>query len=279
MKSKAKIALVATDLDGTLLRRDKSISPEDWQMLEYLGDESIIRVVATGRNLRKVKEVIPADAPFDYLAFSTGAGIYDCKNEKLIYKRNIAGETVRSIIHQLRSRRLNFYLFKGIPENSYCYYSRGEHVCEEFERYYQFHQDYASLLPESGDGIADACQFLVMFETTEAFQELKAELEIHFGDIKILRASSPLETGYTWMEIFHQDVSKGNAIEYLCQKHGISHEATFSIGNDYNDLELLDFTSISYLVENGPEELKEKYLKAPSNEESGFSVSVRNHLF
>ncbi len=279
MDYRKKIGLVATDLDGTLLRSDKTISKEDWEMLEFLGEHGILRVVATGRNYRKVKEVIPEHAPFDYVAFSTGAGIFDCRNNELLYKKNIAQTTVNKINEMLVEKRLNFYVFKGIPENSFCWYYRGEHICEEFERYYSFHHAYASLLPENSEIDTDACQFLVIFENADDYSQLKAELESHFEDIKVLRASSPLETGYVWMEIFHNSVSKGNAIRYLCDLHGIPHNSTFSIGNDYNDLELLDFTSISYLVDNSPEELKPKYLKAPSNEQSGFSSSVRNHLF
>lgn len=278
MEQKATIGLVATDLDGTLLRSDKSISPEDWQMLEMLGKHHILRVVATGRNIRKVKEVIPEHAPFDYVAFSSGAGIFDCRNNELLFKQNIPPATVNAIVKRLSERRLNFYLFRGIPENSYCWYYRGEHLCPEFERYYSFHRDYASLMPDSGDFEQEACQFLVIFETPEAFDELKLELEAHVDDIRVLRASSPLDTGYVWMEIFHHDVSKGHAIRWLCDKHGIPHEATFSIGNDYNDLDLLDFTSVSYLVDNGPDELKHKYLNAPSNEQNGFSESVRKHF-
>ena len=279
MDDNTKIGLVATDLDGTLLRKDQSISQEDWDMLELLGEHKILRVVATGRNLRKVKEVIPDHAPFDYVAFSSGAGIYDCRNKVLLYRQNIAGNRVNEIVRMLIGKQLNFYLFRGIPDNSYCWYYRGEHSCQEFERYYTFHHEYASLLPDTAQVAGDACQFLVIFETPEAYFGLKLELEKQFPDIKVLRASSPLDTGYVWMEIFHRTVSKGNAISFLCDLHHIPHQSTFSIGNDYNDLDLLDFTSISYLVDNGPEELKHKYLKAPSNEENGFSCSIRKHLF
>ncbi|WP_372776359.1 HAD-IIB family hydrolase [Mangrovibacterium sp.] len=279
MDYKTKIGLVATDLDGTLLRKDKSISREDLEMLEFLGEHDIVRVVATGRNYRKVKEVIPDGSPFDYVAFSSGAGIYDCKSGEIIYRQNIAVETVNQIAAVLVAKRLNFYLFRGVPDNSFCWYYRGGKLCEEFERYYSFHHEYASLLEEGVPLESDACQFLVIFESPEDFSELKTEIEAHFDTIKVLRASSPLETGYVWMEIFHRSVSKGNAIQWICDRHNIPHHSTFSIGNDYNDLDLLDFTSISYMVENGPDELKHKYLKAPSHQESGFSNSIRNHLF
>lgn len=66
------IKLVATDLDGTFLKNDRSISEPNLRALKQLGDRNITRVVATGRNLRKVREVIPDDIPFDYIIYSSG---------------------------------------------------------------------------------------------------------------------------------------------------------------------------------------------------------------
>ena len=273
-----KLALVATDLDGTLLRNDKSISVDDLKMLEHLGEQNILRVVATGRNFRKVKEVISDDVPIDYVAFSSGAGIYDCRNKKLLYYQNIDKQTVCQINKHLMDHGLNFYLFRGIPENFRSWYYRGDKICHEFERFFGIHNLFSEELPLNGVVDNDACQFLIVFEQTEEFLELKNELEQQIKDIKIVRASSPLDTGYVWMEIFHQSVSKGNAIRFLCQHLNILPQATLSIGNDYNDMDLLDFTSISYIVDNGPEDLKEKYRPTLSNEQSAFSVSVKKHL-
>ena len=278
MSIEKNIGLVATDLDGTLLRNDKTISQDDLKMLELLGDRNILRVVATGRNLRKVREVIPVHVPFDYVAFSSGAGIYDCLNQNLIYAQNIQKDTVNQILRLLIAKDLNFHLFRAVPDNSRCWYHRGATFCQEFERYFEFHNSLAEALPKNGMVDSDACQFLVMFRDAAQFHDLKAELELQFDDIKVLRASSPLDTGYVWMEIFHRTVSKGNAIRFLCEHRRILPEKTFGIGNDYNDLDLLDFTSFSYLTDNGPEELKARYRYAPSNENSAFSVSLKNHL-
>ena len=274
-----KIRLVATDLDGTFLKNDKSISEEDLRMLDTLGERKVIRVAATGRNFRKVQEVIPEHLPFDYIAFSSGAGIYDWKNKQLVYRQNLSSETANGIIGFFIEKSMNFHLFRAVPENSYCWYYRGQESCEEFERYFEFHQAFSEILPAQHRIHDDACQFLVIFPNGNgAFQQTKSELQAQFDDIKVVRTSSPLHTDYTWMEIFHKDVSKGNAVKFLCDQKAINHQLTFGIGNDYNDLDLLNFTSYSYLVDNGPEELKPYYLKAPTNENSAFSKSLRNHL-
>ncbi|MGQ7870787.1 HAD-IIB family hydrolase [Sunxiuqinia sp. sy24] len=273
------IRLVATDLDGTFLKNDKSISDEDIQMLEVLGERQVLRVVATGRNFKKVLEVLPDHLPFDYVAFSSGAGIYDWKNRKLVYRQNLKRETTEEIIRFLIDGDMNFHLFRAVPDNFRCWFYRGNQSCEEFDRYFDFHNSVSEELPANQKLESNACQFLVIFPNDpEAFLQTKQQLEARFDDIKVVRTSSPLDTDYIWMEIFHKDVSKGNAVKFLCEQKRIQHHMTFGIGNDYNDLDLLNFTSYSYLVENGPEELKPHYRRALSNENSAFSHSLKKYL-
>ena len=279
MNNNHKLKLVATDLDGTFLRNDKSISKENIDILHSLGEKGILRVVATGRNLKKTMEVISADVPFDYIVFSSGAGVYDWKQDKLLYHQNLNQLVVQQIADFLVALNLNFHLFKPVPENYRCWFHRGSIPCTEFESYFGFHQSHAEPLPLKQKLDSDACQFLVVFPNNpERFLAFKSEIELQFPEVKVVRTSSPLETGYIWMEIFHQSVSKGNGVKFVCDSLQIEHEYTLGIGNDFNDLDLLEFTNFSYLVENGPQEMKDQFLLARSNEENAFAHAVEKHL-
>ena len=273
------LKLVATDLDGTFLRNDKSISKENIDTLYSLGEKGILRVIATGRNLKKTMEVISADVPFDYIVFSSGAGVYDRRNEKLVYHQNLSRDAVQRLSDFLIANDLNFHLFKPVPDNYMCWYHRGTVPCEEFENYFAYLQAHSEPLPEGKSVDFEACQFLVVFpDNLERFLKLKEDIETQFQEVKVVRTSSPLETGYIWMEIFHRSVSKGNGVRFVCDSHQIEHEHTLGIGNDFNDLDLLEFTNYSYIVANGPEELKHRFLLAKSNEESAFALTVEKYL-
>jgi Cof subfamily protein (haloacid dehalogenase superfamily) len=273
------LKLVATDLDGTFLKNDKSISKKNLAALQSLGERGILRVVATGRNLKKTQEVIAHHIPFDYIVFSSGAGVYDCKNKKLIYYQNILKGTVQQLTDYFMAQDLNFHLFKPVPDNYKCWYYRGSVPCSEFERYFEFQQAHAEELIINQVLDSEACQFLVVFPNDpDRFHALKEEIQRNFPEVKVVRTSSPLETDYIWMEIFHHSVSKGNGVKFLCDRLQIEHEYTMGIGNDFNDLDLLEFTRYSYMVENGPQELKARFLLTPSNEESAFARAVGNHL-
>lgn len=274
-----EIKLVATDLDGTFLRNDKSVTAENIETLYLLGEKGIQRVIATGRNLWKTREVIFTEIPFDYIVFSSGAGVYDLKENKLIYFQNLDKEVVQNISDFLVRNDLNFHLFKPVPDNHLCWHYRGSTECPEFEMYFDFHNSHSEPLPLNRKIDSEACQFLIVFpDNLERFLKLKGELENQFSNIKVVRTSSPLDTGYIWMEIFHSSVSKGNGVKVVCDTLKISQEETLGIGNDFNDLDLLEFTRYSYLVENGPSELKSRFLSARTNEESAFANAVRNHI-
>lgn len=279
MESEKKLKLVATDLDGTFLKNDKSISKENLDTLKSLGEKGILRVVATGRNLQKTQEVIASQVPFDYIVFSSGAGVYDWKNGKLLFYQNLNKLIVQQLSEYLVARDLNFHLFKPVPENFKCWYFRGSVPCSEFERYFDYHQSYSEELLTNQNIDSEACQFLVVFPNDpDRFHLLKEDIQKKFPEVKVVRTSSPLETDYIWMEIFHHSVSKGNGVRFLCDWLNIGHEYTLGIGNDFNDMDLLEFTNFSYIVENGPNELKELFLPARSNEDSAFARAVGEHL-
>lgn len=279
MQTNGKVKLVATDLDGTFLKNDQTISQKNLESLHLMGENGITRVAATGRNLQKTREVISSNIPFDYIVFSSGAGVFDWRTGELLYSQNIPAETVNGLSEYLIRNQWSFHLFKPVPENHYCWYFRSKNVTPEFEQYFKFHNSFAEPFPDCTAVNSEACQFLVIMPNDIAiFEQLKENICRTFPDLKIVRTSSPLHTPYIWMEIFHEDVSKGNGVKFICEKEQINPACTMGIGNDYNDLELLEFTRFSYLVENSPEELKRRFSVTKSNEENAFSVSVSIHL-
>jgi Cof subfamily protein (haloacid dehalogenase superfamily) len=266
------IKLVATDLDGTFLKNDRSISTENLNALHFLGEKNIVRVVATGRSLHKVKAVVHANIPFDYIVFSSGAGVFDWKQKKLIFKQNIDKKSAKKLTAYFIEKRLNFHAFFPVPQNHKHWYFRGDEKCEEFERYFEFNNAYAINIAESGIPESELSQFLLIIpDNGEEFEQLKADIESTSSDIRVIRTSSPITKGYIWVEVFHKSVSKGSGVQYICDMLGIEYERTVGIGNDYNDFDLLDFTAFSFLTENAPPEIFALYKSAPSNENDAFA--------
>jgi Cof subfamily protein (haloacid dehalogenase superfamily) len=270
------IQLVATDLDGTFLRNDHSVSPKNLEALHLLGDKNIVRVAATGRNMKKVKDVLAPEIPFDYIVYSSGAGIYDWQKQENIYSCNLEKSSVQKLLEYFIGEKLNFHVFFPVPENHQHLYFRGESQCEEFERYFNYNQAFSYELDVKNLPVSDMCQFLVIIpENEDRFAKLKTDIEAVCPEIRVIRASSPITKGYIWAEVFHHSVSKGNGIKQICEIHQIDSEQTLGIGNDYNDFDLLEFTQYSFLTDNAPGEIRHLYPNTPSNEEDAFAHAVQ----
>jgi len=276
MREMKNIKLVATDLDGTFLKNDRTVSQNNLNALERLGERNITRVVATGRNMKKVNEVLGHHIPFDFIVYSSGAGVYNWREKKYIFNQNISKKSSQILLEYFIYRKLNFHAFFPAPENHKHWYFRGEKKCEEFERYFEYNQAFADELDPKKLPDTELCQFLLIIpENGDNFEELKTEIEALCNDIRVIRATSPITGSYIWIEVFHRSVSKGNGVKQICRLLNIDEKYTVGIGNDYNDLDLLAFTQFSFLTENAPLEIKDYYPNTTSNDNDAFALVIQ----
>ena len=273
-----EVKMVVTDLDGTLLQSDQSISPTDKETLERLGNLGVCRVAATGRNLFKVRQVLNENSPFDFVIVSSGAGIMDWKSQKLIRAISIPASETGDIIHYLINENQNFKVSRELPDNhNFGWWE--SYDCPELKRYVEHHKKFGDAVKIDPDKPFVSSQLLMFFPSeSNQFEVFKDKIQSIFPELSIIRTTSPLNPGYTWMEIFPHGVSKAHGIEEICRITCIARENTLGIGNDFNDLEMLDYTHLSYVVDNAPEELKIRYLISLAHNEDGFSHAVNQHL-
>lgn len=276
MRDRTDIKLVATDLDGTLLRHNKSVSETDWNKLIELESRRITRVVATGRSLFKVKEVLPENIPIDYVVFSSGAGIYNWRNDELLHREFFSEATTRLIISYLLKGNYNFFVYQPIPKNNLFHYHQGAEKCSEFENYKDRHSgDFEKLNVDNYHGNAGQIMAVIP-NSTQLFEGLKAEIESACEGVRVIRTTSPVNDNYIWLEIFPDTVSKGHGIKWLCDYLKIEYSETVGIGNDYNDLDMFEFVAFPYVLGNGVEMLRNQFHSIEaSNENSGFSEVLK----
>jgi Cof subfamily protein (haloacid dehalogenase superfamily) len=267
--------MVITDLDGTLLNNRTKVSLQDMKTLYWLGGNEIVRVIATGRNFFSLSKVIKEKFPIDYLIFSSGAGVYDWKKQKLIHSQYLPDIEVKQIAKILINHSVDFMIHEVIPNNhKFVYHFSGKHN-PDFERRISIYKDFAQPLNTKTETYKHACQILAVFPNDlTLFEKIKQK----FDDIKIIRTTSPLDGDSIWMEIFPNTVSKGHGVEWLCKHLKINPKYTISIGNDFNDIDMLEFTSARYIVSNAPGELKSVFPVCKSNCENGFTDAVSRHF-
>ncbi len=265
------VQMVVTDLDGTLFNDNQHITEQSIDTLNWLGEKNICRVIATGRNLFSVKKVLPASLPVDYLVFSTGAGAMDWQTGELIYAEHLKQEEVSMAIEILTGAGISFMVHDLVPDNHSFMYFDAKCGNSDFQRRCALYKDFAVPLDLDSPGYKLASQLIAIVpENLSVLETIKTRL----GSLRVVRTTSPLDGETMWIEIFPPNVSKGHTIEWLCNRLSISKAGTIGIGNDYNDIDLLNFVNYPFAVNNAPEPIRKLYGTCRSNNDNGFSDAV-----
>lgn len=246
--------LLATDLDGTILARDRDFNREDVKVLSELGDNNFIRVVATGRTLQSALRVIPNDFPIDYLVFSSGAGIFCWTTKRLLSTTHLGYVKTKEVVEVFKQFHVEYTLHHPIPENHLFFHPEGEDPHPDFERYLEFNHPHAEVINGSVPEL-DYTQTLAFIPDMDTYTAIEKQL----SGVKVVRATSPIDGKSIWMECFHTAVSKANGILEVCRIENILPQNVTVLGNDYNDVDMLSTFKNAFVVDNAPEELKKQY--------------------
>ena len=267
--------MIITDLDGTLLNNKNQVSREDYQTLQQLSYKNVIRVIATGRSRYILDKVLPEDFPIDYVILSGGSGILDWQKQKLVLTREIESDSIQKTAKLLIEKKVDFMLHQPLPEDHYFYFHKNNHLNSDFDyrlKYYDnFHQrlDISEALPDS------ASQFVCIFPKNKYLSE---DLQDSLKPLSITRATSPLDLESNWYEIRHSMATKGSAAQFLVEKLQSDIDKIVAIGNDYNDVDFLNWAQFPYVVANAPNELQQNYKTTVSNQNSAIT-KVCNEMF
>lgn len=263
---------VFTDLDGSLRCSQQGIHPQDRHTLIRLGQQGILRVVATGRSLYSARKALPPDFPIDFLIFSSGAGILDWHKQQLIRQHELNAQQALQALQCLLELKLDCMLHYPVPDNHYFWYLRQRGLAD-FEQRLELYADFASPLPPAWSEAC--CQLLAITEASQAaplYQKLREQLP----DLSVIRATSPLDGSSGWLEIFPKQVSKSQAAQWLTERH--AWQLTLAFGNDYNDLDLLTWSQQAYVAADAPAELRSRFEAVANPAAAGFSQAVEKWL-
>lgn len=251
--------LIITDVDGTLMRAEKGISPKNLEAIKRFTDKGGHFTVSTGRAIDVARELlkdIPINAPSVHL---NGGYFYDWNKDKIIephYISKYARYIVKKVYEKFDYCDCHFASFDSVN-----LLTSGEYL-KKYIPYREFHYFSGSIedIPE------EVYKFIVCCDP-ENMPEIRKFVESSAGkEVRIVQ-SSPF-----FLEILPKDNSKGDALRRLCEMIDIPVENSVAVGDYENDSDMLLAAGIGAAVENAQESLKEKAdLILPSCEENAIA--------
>ena len=269
--------LFIMDLDGTLLRSDRTFGGPDLKALKMLGDHNVVRAIATGRSLASFNTVIVANLPVDYILFSTGAGVVQYPGGEIIRKIHLEPTEVSRACDVLNAFDLDYMVHRTIPDNHMFAYMRTNDGNTDFERRIELYRQFAIQLADAADDFGPATQLLAVVPPGDA-GALIVKIRAAMTAYNVIQTTSPLDGESTWIEIFPSSVSKSQTAAWLAKALGIDSRTIVAVGNDYNDLDLLQWSANSYVVANAPADIKSRFACVASNNDGGVAEAANKWM-
>lgn len=248
------IRMVAADLDGTLLRGDKSISPRTADALSRCRAQGVRLVFATARPLYGISAYM-AQVAVDAVIVQNGAAVY--ADGALIASHAIPEQVGAALYNRLREAAREFACSAQTVDQRYMNRTRASFVTAFDAAVAQanivFEDD---ALPQAAFNNISIRRFPL-----EAFRQI-------MKDFPALRYYTT--TGEDLIDIHSAQASKWNAIETTARHYGISTAEVAAFGDDYNDIEMLRKCGIGVATANAIDEVKRAAdAVCVSNEEDG----------
>lgn len=267
MELKNKISLVGVDLDGTLLRNDKTISEETKKAVKSAFERGITVVPVTGRPLCGIPQFILDMPEIRYVISTNGARITDIKADKTVYESPLSKEKTAQLIEYATDCGYDFEAFaEGIG------YIEPALMKKHLEAY--GNSPVADYIKTSRKTVESIKEF---FEKTgKCADEIFITLSDRAKRDELFEQMSPdreiqlccLEERF--LEVTKNGTDKGTAFDYLREMLGIDKNATAAFGDNDNDSLFLKSAAVSVVMGNAADKLKKcADIIAPSNEDDG----------
>ena len=253
--------LVASDLDGTLLRSDSTVSDRTRAALAAAEDAGALVVVVTGRPPRWMAPVAEELGRTGLAICANGAVVWDLERGEIVRENPIDPATAADVVRRLRDALpdLAFAVERGMAFGREPGYRTRASVPDD-------------VLVAHADELVAApmAKLLVRHESMGADELLRAAREV-VGDLATLTHAS--SSGL--LEISAAGVSKAVALEELAAEHGLSADDAVAFGDMPNDLSMLGWAGRGVAVANAHRHvLAAADEVTASNDEDGVALVV-----
>lgn len=252
--------LVASDLDGTLVRSDGTVSDRSLAALKLVEAAGSTLVVVTGRPVRWLTELLPHLGDSGVALVSNGAGVYDLETGRLSRVDTIS---------PVEAAQLTALLSDRVPDATFAAERIDGYVREAGYRTPYSDAGRTQVVDRAELSAEPLLKLLVRSTAHDADSLLAAGREVVGAHLGTLTHSS--NAGL--LEISAAGVTKASAVERLATGLGINAEGVIAFGDMPNDIPLLRWAGSSFAVANAHPDAREaaKAMTA-SNDDDGVAV-------
>lgn len=242
--------ILFTDLDGTLLDEQKQISAYTREVLDAWSKAGHKLVLCSGRDINSVgdvKKYLQLDFPGMYLIGYNGGQIYDCDNQKTIYKVSLTLAQTSHIVKEAARFGVHVHSYTDThivsPEDN----EQLRYYCRVIKTPVIFSRNVTDVMTEG------PCKCLaVELEDLKKLEDFRCSLLPWAKEEGITMIySNPY-----YLEFFPSVSGKGTAVKTLCELLNINPYFSVAAGDAQNDISMIEAAGMGIAMCNGTEDVK-----------------------
>ena len=252
----SSIRLLATDIDGTLLNPQFQISDGDMQALRRAHAAGIEIVLVTGRR-HTFALPIARQLGFDLWLISSNGAVTRSLSGESFHRDLMPAATCRRLCGAMREFRGNTVLTFDKEVKGAIVMEQLDEVGATIRRWLEKNMEFVELVVPIEDAlVADPVQTMFCGTMERMNQALQA-LEAAGMDesITVLRTEYP-ERDLSMIDVLNAGCSKGHALERWARHRGYRRDEVMALGDNHNDVEMLEFAGHPVIMGNACEELR-----------------------
>lgn len=247
--------IIALDIDGTVTVGSHSL---DERVTNYLNDlirNGWLLVFITGRTFSFAFSILSELSGEFYFAVQNGASLYKIPQLRCLQKYYLPFEIIADLDPLFQNESFGLLVESGKENGDRCYFKM-KNFSEKERSYLNFRMK----LSESGWESVETFNSLNIkdfavgkfFASQEKALEMKGKIE-KLLPLKVVVIRDPFRSGYFLAHLNAQKASKGNVIKELQKKY--PDLVVIAAGDDFNDLEMLEESSIKIVMKNAPKQM------------------------
>lgn len=269
--------LFVADMDGTLLNDHKELSGKDIQAIKKLQDFGIKFAVATGRHDSMIKSYLKHLDLHVPVISCNGAIVREPFSDQIFLAEALPKEPSLHVIDICRQWNASFHIYGH--ESIF-----GEKLSHKMLYYHNLNKTLPSdertklvVVPDCKDIVLNGSEPLYKFLIISDRSKNLLDIMDQMAEIEGLTVcqSMPL-----LCDVMKEGVSKAYALQKLSESLGIKRNEIAAIGDQYNDIDLIEYAGLGIAVANAEDALKEKadIVTTSTNNENAVSEAIAQFL-
>lgn len=266
------IKLINIDIDGTIVNSEGVVTDYTKEVLKKAKEKGVEIVLTSGRPIKSTQSIAEELGIDNYIICGNGAILYDVKKEEVLFGGFLSREKVMEIANLCASNSIYYNVYtdqdiltEELTYNVLFYHRENAFKMDDKKTNINIVENIPKYIEENNIDhflkitVCDSSE-MVFNNIMKRLREIEdiEVLDVGYMSRKVIKYGTDfVNIDYYYTEISKSDINKWHAVEKLMKVLDIKTDEVMAIGDNVNDMEMIEHAGIGVAMDNSGDKIKE----------------------